>query len=198
MTRLFHAGLKAGRTRQKGVFTIELALVGSVIILFLAFISDMVGKQALEGQLQRLSYSAASIIKERTQLYSTSASEIDALDDVQVNQLYRIVRDSMGRTNGDFKETSLGMRLEQLKYHYDSTSKTVKPAPLVSYARGLQGCQPELDLSSHSSDLKVGTSDQSGATLYQVTLCYQGNNWFGSMVGEDYSTVRAYSIMIGR
>ncbi len=185
------------KKNQKGVFTIELALVGSVIAVFLAFISDVVAMQTMQGHLQRLSFSGASIIKERTQLYDGS----ETIDAKQVNKITSILNGSLTRTMSGFDPQNLGVVYEQVQFKVND-KKELEARPLsdgVPFSNGgLQSCKPERPLPSLADALAVKTEADTGITLYQVTLCYKGSNWFGSLVGEDYSTVRVSSIMVGR
>ena len=186
-----------GQTSQAGVFILELALVASVITLFLVFASDMVGKQTLQGHLQRLSYSAVNIIKERNQLYEQS----DELNDAQVDQVKKIISQSMKRTMSSFDPNALGMHVEQL--HLGTVEhQFARDITIGNDDDGIGGgsslaCRPAKHL-KEMTELHLETSWGRQATLYQVTLCYKGDNWFGSVVGEDYSTVKTSSIMLGR
>ncbi len=167
---------------------VEFAMIASVIALCLIFVTDMVGKQTLQGHLQRLSYSATNVIKERTQLYNKSTT----ISGTQVDKIYSLVTQSMARTMRGFDETLLGLHLEQQAF--DDTEDQ-NPLPATTFTRGT--CTPVKALSTMST-LFLDTSWQRRATLYQVTLCYQDSNSFGALVGLDFSTVQASSIMLGR
>ena len=194
---------RAGKTqRQTGVFTIEFALVATIIALFMVFISDVVAKQTMQGHLQRLSYSGVNVIKERTQLYDGAGV---ATPD-QADQIYKILHDSMTRTMSGFKFESFGMTLEQvlLKDIENCSDNDMKDnaclevaGDSVSYKRGSQGCPPNSSLDTKSG-LFLKTSWGNPVSLFQVTLCYQTDNWFGNLVGSDFTMVKASSLMMRR
>nr|WP_159063831.1 tight adherence pilus pseudopilin TadF [Thaumasiovibrio occultus] len=177
--------------RQRGTFTVELALVAGVMIFVLAFTTDVVVNQSIKGKLDRMSYSLVNVLKERTQLYSND----DVVDDLEIDQLYDIARDSLQRTMGQFDNALLGMYVEQQKFTNDD--QPIEPQVGVHlFSRGAN-CLPPDTLRSQS-DLSVVTTFDRRAILYKVTLCYQGNNWFGSLMGDDYGRIRSYSVMLGR
>ncbi|MCL6268519.1 hypothetical protein M3P05_00950 [Sansalvadorimonas sp. 2012CJ34-2] len=191
--QLISFGKHAQPSWQKGVFSVELALAGVFIAMILAFISDMVSKQTLQGHLQRLSYSAVNVVKERTQLYNES----DQVDDNQVNTLFNIISNSMGRSMSGFDRQRLAMHLEQLRFIRNGNGSFDQDP--VSFKRGTLECEPAHRLSTQPK-LHIETSWGRMATLYQVTLCYRGDNWFGNALGDgsDYSRVAASSLMLGR
>ena len=183
------------RSRQTGVFTIEFALVASIIAMFLVFISDVVGKQSMHGHLQRLSYSGVNVIKERTQLYTPELypDEYVEISNIQAKQLFQLLQNSMQRTMSGFNSSAFGMHLEQVLFEDNDLNK---PVPTPVKQRGM-ACVPKQKLES-MSDLFLETSWENAAPLYRVTLCYKSDNWFGSLVDTEFTTVSASSIMIGR
>ncbi|WP_159064974.1 tight adherence pilus pseudopilin TadF [Thaumasiovibrio subtropicus] len=184
--------LSSRRSRQKGAFAVEMALVASVMVFVLAFTTDVVLNQSLKGKLDRMSYSMVNILKERTQLYNAG----DVLDSDQVDELYDVLLQSLGRTVGGFDATQLGMYVEQQKFTEDDDP--IEPQVGVHlFSRGTLACQPAVSLRQRES-LSVVTTFDRRATLYMVTICYQGKNWFGELMDENYGLVRSYSIMIGR
>ena len=187
--------VKQFRSRQSGVFTVEFALVASIIALFLVFISDVVTKQSMHGHLQRLSYSGVNVIKERTQLYTPELypDEYVKISNIQTQQLFRLLQNSMQRTMSGFNPGAFGMYLEQVLFEDNDLSK---PVPTVVNQPGM-ACTPRQKLES-MTDLFLETSWGNAAPLYRVTLCYKSDNWFGALVDTEFTTVSASSIMIGR
>ncbi len=184
--------LSSNPSRQRGTFAIELALVASVMIFVLAFTTDVVLNQSVKGKLDRMSYSIVNIMKERTQLYAAN----DVIDSDQVDQIYEVLIQSLTRTIGSFEASQLGMYVEQQKFTADDVP--IEPQVGVHlFSRGTLACNPPTSLRNQEM-LSVVTTFDRRATLYMVTICYQGNNWFGELMGEDYSRIRSYSIMIGR
>ena len=179
--------------KQQGVFIIEFAIVASAIALFLVFISDVVIKQNTHGHLQRLSYSGVSIIKERTRLYRDSDTDevIDEINREQGQELFDLMKGSIERTSGldpDF----LAMHLEQVVFSDDG----IDQQPTFNYSNTV-ACIPDDSLAS-MDELFFTSSRGNAISLYRVTLCYEGDNWFGNLVDTHFTTVSASSIMIGR
>ena len=194
--QIHNSGIKRKR-HQTGVFAVELALVGLFMATIMAFVSDMAGKQTLQGHLQRLSYSAVNIIKERTQLYGGS----DAINSGQIDALYDIVSNSMSRSMAGFDKSNLGMMVELLKYDSDwSLDKNPNGKKDTTISKGYScpiNASSQLD---SLSQLHFESNWGNIPPIYQVILCYKDNNWFGKAIGEssDYAVVMSHSIMLGR
>lgn len=174
--------MKHLRSKQRGSFTVEFALIGVMLSFMWAFSGDIIIKMSTKGKLDRLSYSLVNIIKERTQLYEAglriTQAEADAMTDIAVN--------SLARTVGAFERNRLEVVVEARTYSPQAHTDRFGPAGCQS--NGLE----QLD------DLSVVTTWDRQAPLYRVTICYETNNWIGSLLGEEYRTVSSASILIGR
>ncbi|USD66700.1 ATP-binding protein [Vibrio sp. SCSIO 43136] len=171
------------------MFMIEFAVVGLFMSLLIVFSGDVIIKLSTQGKLDRLSFSAASILKERTQLYNGEfvmlGSEADAM--------HTIISASLGRSMGNFDAASLGVRIEEQTYNSDNT-----PKGLVTYLRGSQTCAVDETLSNLQGDLAVVTTWGRMSSLYRVTICYETDNMIGDLLGLDYTTVTSSSVLVGR
>lgn len=182
--------------RQQGVFIVEFALIAMFITTFLVFVSDMTASQTMHGQLQRLSYSGVNIIKERTQLYGGSGR----MTADQAGQLFGVLKNSLTRTMNGFEPDRFGMHVEQLIFNDAGNCNETgddDDCGLESFSLGREGCLPALVLQNRN-ELFLKTSWGNPVTLYQVTLCYQGVNWYGNLVGKDFSRLQSSSLMMGR
>jgi tight adherence protein F len=168
---------------QSGNFTVEFAIVGILFGMLIAFSGDVVVKLAIKGKLDRMSYSAASIAKERTQLFAQNY----IFDKSEGDNLYTIVENSLKRTMGSFDSTKFGMAVNVYTY---TTEIEMQP-----YSKGDISC----DIPTPSESLFITTSWGRRVTLYQVTLCYEIDNWFGSLIkNKNYNRVQSHSIIMGR
>lgn len=186
-------------SRQSGVFIIEFALVASILVLFLVFTSDVIGKQSMHGHLQRLSYSGVNVIKERTQLYTPELypdeEQYERVSADQANELFQLLQNSMQRTMSGFKPKAFGMYLEQVLFEDNNLSNPV--ATELEPLNSDLPCVPTHKLET-MTELFLETSWGNAAPLYRVTLCYKSDNWFGALVDIEFTTVSTSSIMIGR
>lgn len=180
------------RNRQQGVFMVEFALVASILALFLMFLSDIVVKENTLGHLQRLSYSGVNIIKERTQLYGRS----EKATNTQFYQLFTLLKNSMKRNMSEFESDKFNMHLEQELLNCNGSGVCVQVSQSPLFSDG--GCTPEKSLRDKKRELYFKTSRGRPPALYQVTLCYEGQNWYGDLIGKDFSKLRATSVMMGR
>lgn len=175
---------------QQGNFTIEFAIVGVFFALLLVFSADLVIKLSIKGKLERLSYSIVNIIKERTQLFGEddySVSSTEAQED------YTIVINSLKRTMGSFDESKFGFDLEVYQRSNYGTGDELKSAGSWQSSNGIQ-CES----SKPDVEMVFQTSWGRSATFYQVTLCYDSPNWYGSLTGKDFSRITIRSASIGR
>ena len=181
--------------QQAGVFIVELAFIGLLLLTFISFTTDMVQFQAYRGHLERLSYSAVNIIKERTQLYQNNELD-DPVTAEQANEVFSIIRSSMRRSMSGFQDDKFAMSLEQAQFDNDGSL-----LPQVPLTGGNYNCLPDTGhMLKDMTDLHIETSWGKKATLYQVTVCYESDSWFRSVLGESNTAAvaRASSIMLGR
>ena len=172
---------------QRGNFSIEFAIVGVCFSLLLIFASDLVVKMSTKGKLDRLSFSAASILKERTQLYDEKSSSNYS----QAKQIYDITSLSLSRMSNTFSLDRFGIQLEEMTF---SKNGTKNPIGTHQFGLPFTTSQPITDL----EHLSVLSSWGRRVPLYRVSVCYRTDNWFGSLIGANYELVCSESIMIGR
>nr|WP_275946185.1 tight adherence pilus pseudopilin TadF [Vibrio metschnikovii] len=185
--------MQSSLVKQHGNFMVEFAIVGVFFALLLIFSADLVVRLAYQGKLDRISYSAANIIKERTQL--ADADQFDLLPDtVSIDDedmpkefflLYEIVLASLKRTTTNFDESKFGFHL-----HIVNNNNNISGP----YYRGGIVCKPSMP----PADLTFTTTFGRPATLYQVTLCYDTPNWYGNLIGEDFKRVSSRAVVMGR
>jgi len=173
--------VKRSLINQWGNFTVEFAIVGVFFALLLVFSADIVVKLAYKGKLDRMSYSAVSIIKERTEL---AGADNFSVEETEVNTIYDIVRRSLHRTTGNFNDKKFGFQLDIVRNGVNV---------VLPYHRGID-CESQ----SPDASLDFVTTFGRHATLYQVTLCYDTDSWFGELIGRDFSRVSSRSITMGR
>lgn len=175
------------RSKQRGAFSIEFALLGVVFSTMLIFTADLVVKLSVQGKMDRLSYSLVNIIKERTQLYGKDNYDIDQ---AMVADIYSVARSSLNRTLGGYDSANFGGEFELLQFDFEGNAS-------VSTIEQGRGCQLDQTI-SQMQDLSMVTSWGRRATLYRVTLCYETENWAGDLFDEDFTTIQSSSIMMGR
>ncbi len=174
--------------KQHGNFTVEFAIVAVFFSLLIAFSGDLIIKLSIKGKLDRMSYSASSIIKERTQLFN-SIYDIDESITKEGLNTYNIVKASLSRTMKSFDENKFGYSLDI----YKLDKLNVIREKVYKYPNGI-----ECSVSTPDKDLFITTTWGRTLILYQVTLCYQTNNWFGILLGKTFNRVQSYSIVMGR
>lgn len=177
---------------------VEFAIIGVFFALLLVFSADLVVRLAYQGKLDRMSYSAANIIKERTELANADqVANADQADlfvlrpdagDVlgEFSLLYETVLSSLKRTSASFDENKFGFHLHVVNYDNERNIDSHDN-------RGID-CQP----SKPRKELDFITTFGRHATLYQVTLCYDTPSWYGQIIGQDFSRVSSRSIVMGR
>lgn len=174
-------------SKQSGNFTVEFAIVGVMFSFMLVFSADVIIKLSLKGKLDRLSYSVANILRERTQFNN----ETYDLDNKEVWMLNTIAEKSLRRTSNNFDRRRWGMSIEALQF--DSEDKM----HVSLFRRGNQSITPHVVM-SELADLAVQTSWGRRATIYRVTMMYKTDNWFGELIGEEFNAVSSSAVIIGR
>lgn len=177
------------RNSSQGSFMVEFSIVGLLFALALAFCVDAVIKMTVKGKLDRMSYSGVSIIKERTQLFNDSNFTVT---EDQFEASDKIIQASLQRTMTNFDQSRFGSLLEVQTFQ---TNAAMTPDAIVKHEGGGLKCSPATAL---DPGLAVVTSWGRKTTLYRLTLCYETDNWYGALVGEDYRIVTSSSLMVGR
>ena len=176
------------KEKQQGTFIVEFALLAGVFSLLILFTADVVHKQNVIGQLDRLSYSAVDLLKERNQFYNGEekvvASEVAAIEKVLTN--------SLNRSLGDFKTANFALSVEQQLFDINNIAVATPPIN-----RGAISCQAKVPLATLVSNIPAIapiTNTGHRARVYQVTLCYQVSDFFGT--GD--SKLSSFSFSLGR
>jgi len=173
---------------QQGSFIIEFALIAVFFSSLILLTADIVIKQDIAGQLDRLSYSAVNLLKERNEIYQRR-EEITQAD---VNQIKNLIENSMSRTYSNFLAAALSIKVEQQLVDINND-----PTAGPTLDNGDFICDPTqtlTDLITNVPELTPVTSSGRRARLYQVTLCYEVQDF----VGNDSDTIRAFSFSLGR
>ncbi|QFI38752.1 ATP-binding protein [Moritella marina ATCC 15381] len=173
--------------KQGGNFTVEFAIVGVMFSLILVFSTDVIIKLSLKGKLDRLSYSVANILRERTQFQY----ENYVLANKEVEILNRIAKSSMRRTSHNFDGKRWGLSIEALQFNAQNEMS------VSSFRGGNQSITPYVAM-NELANLAVQTSWGRKATIYRVTMMYKTDNWFGELIGEEFNRVSSSSVIIGR
>lgn len=181
------------RRKQTGTFTIEFSIVAVIFAVYLAFTGDIVAKTSMVGKLDRLSFSAVSVIKERTQLYQ-KANVVDyTMSSTEATEIYNVLKRSMERTTKSFSANDFGMLLEEQTYDDAGTRRA-----LVKYDQGQNRCNVSQSLSDIEDNLSVTTTWGRKSTLYRVTLCYETENGVAGLLDNGFTTVTSSSVILGR
>ncbi|MDB1123137.1 tight adherence pilus pseudopilin TadF [Vibrio algarum] len=168
-----------------------MSIVSMAFVMMLMFAGDLVAKISMKGKLDRLSFSAASVAKERTQLYS----EDYKMSNQQLNDIYDVMAKSLKRTYTNYSQADFGMLYEEQTY---STSGVTNALVTWNSTGGIT-CSVSENLSQIESNLAVTTSWGRKSTLYRVTLCYETENWLiGFALGSGFTRVTSSSVILGR
>ncbi|MCO4784962.1 tight adherence pilus pseudopilin TadF [Marinomonas atlantica] len=179
------------RKKQIGTFVVEFAVMATALAMVLAFCGDTVIRLSTKGKLDRLAYSAVTIIKERGALFE--GVDFQTTNTAQFESLTDIVQNSLDRTLGSFSADRFGMALEVQTFNADGDPLTLITQQ-NSQDEGIE-CVPTTAL---DGSLSVVSSQGQQVSLYRVTVCYQTVNWFGALVGRDYGIVSSNAVSVGR
>ncbi|WP_394209275.1 tight adherence pilus pseudopilin TadF [Enterovibrio calviensis] len=179
-------------SKQRGVFIIELTMILLVLSLIIVFTMDVVVKQTVKGKLDRLSYSLVSLLRERSQLFE--GNETMTFDEAAKS--FSLIQRSLNSTMGNFDISRLGMVIEQQRFDANKNPITAVVNQHI-FTLGAYSCEPEEPL-RQKMDLSPVTQFDNKLALYQVTLCYRTDNWYGDLAGETFERVRSISLSFGR
>jgi tight adherence protein F len=175
--------------KQKGAFLVEFAVLAASLSVFFLFTVDVMFKISAKGKLDRVSYSAVSIMKERTQLYDATF----AMTSADTGLIYNVMEGSIRRTMGDFDELDFGILFEAQTYDTSGVKQD-----LVSIDEGNKQCEPKETLGQLEPQLKVETNWGRPASLYRVTVCYDTENFVAGVLGNGFTQVSSSAVIVGR
>jgi tight adherence protein F len=177
----------SSRTKQRGVFIVEFALLASAMAILILGTADVVIKQNMLGTLDRLSYSAVNLLKERNEFY-LGEEEISIQD---VEDVRKLLVTSLSDTIGGFDQAQFAISVEQQLVDDDNNSAEGDDININN------GCNVNTTLSNliqNIPGLAPITNSGRRARVYQVTLCYEATNFFGA----GTTTISAFSLSLGR
>ncbi|WP_186176345.1 tight adherence pilus pseudopilin TadF [Vibrio jasicida] len=190
--------------KNKGAFIIELTMG----LLFMAGISLTIVNNMIavnyRGQLDRLSYSLATVLSERKQLFGEKKNICDTDCESFVSDIYLLTSSSMRRMNSSFDESRLKIRIEQLSIivNDDSPSNNVYELHRLVYEEGSSNnCElPDTSDITHEEIINFLpiTNQKNYLPMYQVSLCYEtpfnimgiGNNEVTYIKSSSFSFAR--------
>lgn len=209
--------------QSRGVIAMEAAVLLIAFATVVSLVVDLGTAFAQQSRLERATYTAASVLRERISLYNDPINEgrgkfNQPITREQVTQLRKI-------TNHLLSRSDLVVIVEELQFAEPTTaSPSGIPVVLTGYpvtfiatesgttqtagGPGSQGCKsrlPNFNQSRYTS-LSPWSSRERWLPIYRVTVCYPGErSWFKSIVnssyGEDGLVVEeliAYNIVIPR
>lgn len=163
----------------QGAVIVEFSFIVLTMIIFIKGLISISEYYSTIGKLDRISYSLAGIIRERTRLYDGD----NKLTEEQVNQL-RILANKM-LSNSELSEPNVAITIETV--HYNPTQSPVVENKVIDNTKSLSfsigSCEPDKPLKAltHlSSFSNVGR----WIPLYQVTLCLPADTWYNSLFNQ--------------
>ena len=170
--------------KQAGVFSIEMAfvLIGMCAALYFCF--DLGYQQIRKSQLERVSYSLVSVLKERTLFYQKK----EQVSTEEVNDLHLLAVRLLNIKNNSQVSVVVDQRIQG----QPSTQIRSTISQVIS-------CKPHQMLSD-KFDITLEKTGKK-APVYQVTVCQQIPAWFESVISGEAKNSRilqVQSTFIGR
>lgn len=162
----------------QGAVIIEFSFIVLTMIIFIKGLISISEYYSTIGKLDRISYSLAGIIRERTRLYKNNE-----LTQLQVNQLKKIA-DNMLSDSG-LSEANLAIKIETVHFNATQSSeaedKVIDNTKSLSFSSG--SCEPDKPLKA-LTQLSSFSNVGRWIPLYQVTLCLPADTWYNSLFNQ--------------
>ncbi len=177
--------------KQKGLFSVEFVMVLSVIVLFLFFTAQVGVNLSIKGQMDRISYSVASLLRERLQFYKDATDNIKPLDQSQLEEIRLATSVVLTNSIPSYQDSSLEIAIEE----YDPNDNSYN-----IYASNSSVCMPDIALNvKNTGYLSPVLSNSKHSKLYQSTVCYKSNAFFYDFSGvSNTSYTKSSSVTLGR
>jgi tight adherence protein F len=189
--------------RRKGAVAVEAAITFTAFISIIALIIDLGVTLTYQSRLERVTYTAASLLRERIALYGERIvnNRNQPLSQANVDQLQAIANQLMPNKN-------LVVVVEELQFQ-DASAPTTKiiengyPKTLIASGENT-GCKTNQPPLSNFMSMSPWSSRKRWLPLYRVTICMPGTESWFKRIANSVSTERtveeliAFSIVIPR
>ncbi|SEQ84143.1 tight adherence pilus pseudopilin TadF [Basfia succiniciproducens] len=178
--------------QQRGSVTIEFVFMLILLILILAFMTDLAMLRSTTGRLDNISYSLANILRERTQLYDGKENlATENVNNRDVNNFKLLAkRMAFGDKNSNKEIYVVLEYLAPQNSVYRIIGDSAKCEPYDSL-QGLENLSPRSEI-----------NDTRKIPLYQVTVCVPNYSFFSALVPgvakNMKETIRSSSITVSR
>ena len=182
-------------SNNNGSVIIEFSFIVFIMIIFIKILMSISEYYSTIGKLDRISYSLAGIVRERTLLYSNN-SELTRL---QVNQLKKVAENML--LHSGLSKYSLSIKVE--KIHFNTTQSSSTENKIIDNTKSLSfnigSCEPD-KLLRELTQLSSFSNAGRWIPLYQVTLCLPVDTWYSQLFsqGGNANYIKSSSITIER
>ncbi|CNK81264.1 putative tight adherance operon protein [Yersinia frederiksenii] len=163
-----------------GAMIIEFSLVFLIIALFIKSMISIAEHYSTIGKLDRVSYSLAGVIRERSQLYHDD----NILTQKQVDQLHDLAESML--VNSNIPSHDLAIRVETVHFNQTQSSevenKIIDDTKSLSFSFG--SCEPDSPL-RELTHLSSFSNAKRWIPLYQVTLCFPADPWYHTLSNQN-------------
>lgn len=166
-----------------GAVIVEFSFIIFVIIIFIKTLLSVSEYYSTIGKLDRISYSLAGIVRERTLLYKSD----NELTQLQVDQLKKLAENML--SNSGLAEDNLAIKIETV--HFNPTQSSAVGNKIINNAKSLSfnigSCGPDKPLREL---IQLSSFSNTGRwiPLYQVTLCLPANTWYNTLFNQKGAT----------
>ncbi|CNH02622.1 putative tight adherance operon protein [Yersinia thracica] len=173
----------------QGAVVIEFVFVVFITTLFIKTLISVADYYATVGKLDRISYSLAGIVRERTRLYNNDR----ILTQEQVNQIKKLA-DNMLLSSGT-PVNNLAIKIETLHFNQtdSSTEKNKSIDDTKSLSFNIGACEPDKSL-NELTQLSTFSNAGRWIPLYQVTLCLSSAPGYETL----FAPIKSSSITVER
>ncbi|WP_246201551.1 tight adherence pilus pseudopilin TadF [Budvicia diplopodorum] len=185
-------------TNESGSVAVEFAMIGVVLTFLTAFLVDLVLQQAMIGKLDRVTYSVAGTLRERTQLYHND----EYLNQRQVDTISQLAKKVLLDMESGADLSNLSITVEELHFVEPKLTSNLHSRVVSrynSFRSGPETCTPYTKL-NNMQDLSPKGSYGRWVPMYQVTLCLPSVSWFTRFTGggDGKTQHKSFSIVVVR
>jgi tight adherence protein F len=184
---------------RKGSIAVEFVAISLVLVTFIFFFADLVVKESTSGAMDRLSYSMAGILRERTQLYNAD----ERISQADVDQLWQLAEKTLRNMNVVGDASLLQMDVQEI--HFQSLDEQTSQVKADDYSVHLTShigegtCQPDFPLEHFRTTLAPVGSYERIVPIVQVTVCLPSTSWFSRLFErEKTQLISSHSIVMVR
>jgi len=168
-------------TDRRGAIAVEFAITSVFILIFIFFLTDLVMREGMSGRLDRVSYSVAGVMRERTQLFDARESWTNQDTEETWQLAYRMLHDM----DPDADLSKMTIAVNSMSFSPPGNQNDYSK-PTIYYSQGRKGALSTAQCEVGNSLWNVAELTPRGSfgrwvPMKAIVVCLPVQSWFSKL-----------------